>query len=244
MDTLNPDRRNALGLLPAGMLAACTSPLPTSSGQFAWSVNLPGREAPTRLWLYLPPGYGLAEGRWPLVFFLHGSGERGDDLERVKVHGPPKLAAAGLAFPFVLASPQLAEGRRWDASELHQLRTALLALLRVDPARVTATGLSLGGHGCWDWATAWPEDLAGIAPVCGQGEPEDVCRMRSVPVRAYHGADDTVVPPAGAVASVEALRACGGSASLKIYSGVGHDAWNPAYEDPELVPWLLARRRG
>lgn len=243
MDTLKPDRRAALGWVPATMLAACAAPLPASSGQFAWSVELPGGEAPVHLWLYLPPGYATARERWPLVLFLHGSGERGDELERVKVHGPPKLAAAGTPFPFVLASPQLPEGRRWDASELHRLLGVLLARLQVDPARVTATGLSLGGHGCWDWATAYPDDLAGIAPVCGQGEPEDVCRMRRVPVRAYHGADDTVVPPAGAVASVEALRACGGSASLTLYPGVGHDAWNPAYQDPELVPWLLARRR-
>ena len=79
--------------------------------------------------------------------------------------------------------------------------------------------------------------------VCGRGDPAEVCRARSVPVRAYHGSADTVVPLAAQQACVDALRACGGSVDFTIYPGVGHDAWTPAYQDPALVPWLMARTR-
>ena len=93
------------------------------------------------------------------------------------------------------------------------------------------------------WATAFPGDLAAIAPVCGFGDPDDVCRAQHVPVRAYHGEADTVVPLAGQQACVDALRACGGTVEFITYPGVGHDAWNPAYDDPKLMPWLLAQVR-
>lgn len=219
------------------------TPIDLPPGQHGLNIHLDGIEAPARLWLQLPPGYAGAREPWPLLFFLHGSGERGRDLDRVKVHGPPRHAAAGTAYPCVLASPQLDDGRRWDTTWLHALRATLLARLHADPARVCATGLSLGGHGVWDWASAFPDDLAAIAPVCGHGRPADVCRARSVPVRAYHGDADPVVPIERQRECVEALRACGGSVDFVVYAGVGHDSWMAAYSDPQLLPWLLAQRR-
>ncbi|MCX8113794.1 MAG: prolyl oligopeptidase family serine peptidase, partial [Burkholderiaceae bacterium] len=98
-------------------------------------------------------------------------------------------------------------------------------------------------HGLWDWACTYPQDLAAIAPVCGWGDHLRACRMRSVPVRAYHGAADDVVPLAVQRKMVEALRGCGGVAELIVYPNVGHDAWNRAYEDEELYRWLAAQRR-
>ena len=194
-------------------------------------------------WLYLPRGYLASGHAWPLVVFLHGSGERGTELDRVKLHGPPRQAAAGRDLPFILCSPQLEADQNWQPDTLHALLPALQALLRIDAARTTATGLSMGGHGVWTWAAAYPQDLAGIAPVCGYGDPAAVCRARQVPVRAYHGDADTVVPLAEQQVCVDALRACGGDVSFTVYPGVGHDAWTPAYDDPGLVPWLMARRR-
>jgi len=216
-----------------------TPPTPT---QQAVAFDVPGRSTPVRTWMYLPPGYAQSSQAWPLVFFLHGSGERGTVLEKVKVHGPPKHVAAGRAYPFILCSPQLEEGQSWDPDTLHDLRGALLARYRVDPQRITATGLSRGGHGVWDWVAAHPADLAAIAPVCGFGDPARVCRAAQVPVRAYHGDADTVVPLARQQACVDALRACGGQAEFIVYPGVGHNAWDPAYEDPALVPWLMAQK--
>jgi predicted peptidase len=100
----------------------------------------------------------------------------------------------------------------------------------------------MGGFGVWHWATAYPHDLAAIAPVCGFGDADRVAAMRGVPVRAYHGDQDSVVPLAPHVACVAALRAAGGTASLTVFPGVGHDSWTPAYNDPDLLPWLLAQK--
>ena len=230
-------------VLAAPLLMTACAHTPSPSRQEAIALTLPGRTAALRAWLHLPRGYDDQRADWPLVVFLHGSGERGDDLERVKVHGPPRHAAAGREYPFVLCSPQLEAGARWAPATLHDLLAALRARWRIDPHRITATGLSLGGHGVWNWAAAYPDDLAGIAPVCGYGDPTAVCRARHVPVRAYHGSADTVVPLAAQQACVDTLRACGGEVGFTVYPGVGHDAWNPAYEDPGLVPWLMARSR-
>lgn len=238
-------RRRSMIAAPL-LTTACAQPsrqaVPALPGQHPVTWQLPGLDEPVRSWLYLPGAYA-SRAQWPLVVFMHGSGERGDDLDKVKAHGLPMLAARGVEFPFVLVSPQLPDGQRWQPAVLHALRAQLIASLRVDPARVLATGLSLGGMGAWDWASAHPDDLAAIAPVCGYGEPEDVCRARHVPVRAYHGDADPVVPIDLDRACVEALRACGGTVDFVVYAGVGHDAWTRAYDDPTLVPWLMAQAR-
>lgn len=234
-------RRTTL-LLPL-LMSACSTLPRFNEGQQAIALPIAGEDAPMPLWLSLPRGYDSSNQAWPLVVFLHGSGERGTELQRVLAHGFPKHAARGVDYPFILASPQLEDGRRWESVRLHHLLQALQARLRIAADRVCASGLSLGGHGVWEWATAFPQDLAAIAPVCGFGEPEDVCRMNHVPVRAYHGDADTVVPLAGQKECVDALRACGGTVEFIVFPGVGHDAWNPAYDDPALVPWLMAQRR-
>lgn len=229
------------------LTTACASG--PANGPVTGAVSLPlaGGAAPVRGWLTLPRGYDPASARaWPLVVFLHGSGERGHDLQRVQYNGPPRLAAAGREYPFVLFSPQLDEegdDAAWPPERLHAVLAVLLQRWHIDPDRVTATGLSLGGHGVWHWAAAYPHDLAAIAPICGAGKPAQVCRARQVPVRAYHGDADTVVPLARQQASIDALRACGGQADFIVYPGVGHAAWLPAYDDPELVPWLLKQTR-
>jgi predicted peptidase len=235
-------RRQLLMTSPA-LLSACAALPPTppdglaAGEQRAWTLE------GERAWVWLPRAYSQRSERWPLLVFLHGSGERGTDLEQVKVHGPPKLVAAGTALPLILVSPQLEPGARWEPERLHRLLLALQSRLHVDRQRSLATGLSLGGHGVWNWASAYPRDLAAIAPVCGFGDPASVAGMRAVPVRAYHGADDAVVPLARQQACVDALRAAGGQATITIYPGVGHDSWTRAYQDPDLLPWLLAQRQ-
>ena len=243
------DRRHLLGLPLALATAGCASvssaATPAAGGHQAEAstpVSLT-LSATLRHWLYLPPGYAeRPEQRWPLIVFLHGSGERGTELGKVKAHGLPKLIEAGQNFPAIVVSPQCEDGDDWDPHLLHAMLASLRAQWRIDPQRVTATGLSMGGGCCWSWAMSYPKDLAGIAPVCGYGSHIRLERMRAVPVRAYHGAEDTVVPVAAQKELVSELRAAGGQAELTVYPGVGHDAWNPAYADPALVAWLLARR--
>jgi predicted peptidase len=201
-------------------------------------------QATLRHWVDLPAGYADEPARqWPLIVCLHGAGERGGRLDAVRLHGLPKLLDAGLAVPAIIVSPQCEADHDWDPHMLHGLLQALKTQWRIDERRVTATGLSMGGAGCWDWASAWPDDLAGIAPVCGFGRWLRMARMRDVPVRAYHGLEDDVVPASASRQLVDALRSAGGQADLTLYPGVGHDAWTPAYADPALLPWLLARQR-
>lgn len=193
--------------------------------------------------LHLPKGYTAdATARWPLMVFLHGSGERGSDLAQVKVHGPPKVADRDPAFPFVLVSPQLPAEQDWDTAKLTAILTATLKSLRVDPARIYLTGLSRGGHATWRWAAAEPQRFAAIAPVAGRGEVSSACALRSTPLWAFHGDRDDVVIPEGSFAMARAIRACGGQPRLTIYPDLGHNSWDPAYDDPALYMWLLSHR--
>ena len=97
--------------------------------------------------LYLPPAYETNEEEWPLLLFLHGAGERGDDLELVKVHGPPKMIAQGEDFPFVVISPQCPKGEIWSIETLHALIIEVVETHRIDTSRIYVTGLSMGGYG-------------------------------------------------------------------------------------------------
>jgi predicted peptidase len=180
--------------------------------------------------------------RWPLMIFLHGSGERGDDIAKVKAHGPPKVAEGIPDFPFILISPLLPAEQDWDIGKLNLILRHALATLPIDRSRVYLTGLSRGGHATWRWAAAEPRKFAAIAPVAGRGDPSAACSLKDKPVWAFHGDRDDVVPPEGSFAMVRAIRACGGSPRLTIYPDLGHNAWDPAYDDPALYLWLLSQR--
>jgi predicted peptidase len=198
-----------------------------------------------RFLLYLPAGFDAHGGtRYPLLIFLHGSGESGEDLEKLKVHGPPKILATRPDFPFIVASPQARNSfERFDPVTLNAMLDELLEQLPIDPDRVYLTGLSMGGHWTYGWASRHPERFAAIAPVCGSWDPADACRLKDVPVWAFHGAQDPVVPLAGDQLMIDAIKACGGDARLTVYLYTGHDSWTQAYADPELYRWLLQQRR-
>jgi predicted peptidase len=193
--------------------------------------------------LWMPEAGQRPAAGWPLVIFLHGSGERGDDLARVKANGPPKYAGAGRRFPFVLVAPQIAADAVWQSDALDALISNLLARLPVDPDRVLITGLSLGGIGAWRYAMDYPQRLAGIAPVCGAGDPGGAPLLVKLPIWAFHGARDDVVPLFTEQRVVDAVNALGGRAKFTVYPDVGHNAWDPAYADEALYDWLLAQRR-
>jgi predicted peptidase len=194
--------------------------------------------------VYLPKDYGRDKtARWPLVLFLHGAGERGSDVNKVKVHGPPKLVAAGREFPFILVSPQCPEGQWWDEETLNALLDKAMKDYRVDPDRVYLTGLSMGGFGTWALAIAHPERFAALAPICGGGEPRGVRRLKNVPVWVFHGAKDPVVPIQNDREMVDALKAAGGDVRFTVYPEGEHDVWTETYNNPELFQWLLAHRR-
>lgn len=196
--------------------------------------------------LFIPRSY-LARGKqapWPLMIFLHGSGERGSDLKLVKIHGPPKKADQDPDFPFVLISPQLPEGvEDWDLAKFNAILDHALKTLNVDPDRVYLTGLSRGGYGTLDWALANPERFAAIAPVAGRSDVPRACILKDMPTWFFHGDRDDVVDPRGSFDMQRAIRACGGQPRLSIYPDLGHNSWDPAYDDPALYLWFLKQRR-
>ena len=129
--------------------------------------------------LYLPKDYEQKPS-WPLMLFLHGSGERGDDLQRVKGSGPPKLIEAGQQFPFIIVSPQCPKGRFWEPFELTALLDEIVEKYKVDQDRIYVTGLSMGGFGTWSLAAHQPRRFAALVPICGGGDPAWAERLAGI----------------------------------------------------------------
>jgi predicted peptidase len=194
--------------------------------------------------LFLPEEYTRSPGKqWPLLLFLHGAGESGDDLTKVKLHGPPKIVEKKKDFPFIVVSPQ-SSGRRWNPDALNALLDDVIANFRVDEDRVYLTGVSMGGFGTWTLATAHPERFAAIAPICGGGNPKDASKLKRLPIWVFHGAKDKTVPLARSEDMVKALKNAGAAeAKFTVYPEAGHDSWTETYDNPELYSWLLSHHR-
>lgn len=192
---------------------------------------------------YVPESSAASEKPVALMLFLHGAGERGTQLDRVKVHGPPKFIARGESFPCIVLSPQCPKEQWWNIDDLAKLLDKAQQDFKVDPDRVYVTGLSMGGFGTWALAAAYPDRFAAIAPVCGGGKTESAQKIAHVPAWVFHGADDSVVPADRSREMVEALKKAGGKPRYTEYPEVGHPSWDPAYDDPELWEWMMAQRR-
>ncbi|MGV2884220.1 carboxylesterase family protein [Paenibacillus taichungensis] len=185
----------------------------------------------------------LAEDqKWPVILFLHGAGERGNDLEMLKANGVPLIADQDKSFPFIVISPQCPVDEFWG---MH--REAVMALLEhvlenedADPKRVYLTGLSMGGYGAWDLPLFYPNTFAALAPVCGGADPSKAEELRNMPIWAFHGAKDDVVYVTESEKIVHALEALNADVKLTIYPEGDHDAWTETYENPELYKWFLS----
>lgn len=185
------------------------------------------------------------ERHLPVIFQLHGAGERGDQ------HQLPKVEASGFAhyfsaereIPCILVEPQCPEGTFWVAM-IPQIVTFIREMVKkldCDRSRVYLTGMSMGGYGTWYTAMACPELFAAIAPCCGGGMPWNAAVLK-MPIWAFHGALDEAVNVNESIAMVKAVQAAGGTAQLTIHGDCGHDVWNRTYE-AELYQWLLSKRR-
>jgi len=203
--------------------------------------------------LYLPRGYGQDRpDGWPLILFLHGSDERGDDPQALRRNGLPQALDQGLELPALVLSPQCPLGIRW-----WQWTEALGALLDqieseypVDTGRVYLTGFSMGAYGAWALALRSPERFAAMVPVSGGCDfrddsiPEDICNLKDLPVWVLHGAQDAIVAPRESENAVNALRACGGDVQFTLYPDADHvKACELAYADRALYDWLFSRLR-
>ncbi|MBK8481278.1 MAG: dienelactone hydrolase family protein [Proteobacteria bacterium] len=202
-----------------------------------------GRDLACVTWL--PPAYDPARA-WPLVLFLHGKGERGDDGWAPTTVGlGPALRRHPERWPVVVVFPQCPVERRWvELSELLELAWAAVAAERaIDARRVYLTGISMGGFGTWHHGARCAERLAALLPICGGGDPQAAGALATLPIWALHGAADPVIPVEASRAMVGAVRAAGGPIHYTEYADAGHDCWDRAYEDESVVAWLLAQRR-
>jgi len=193
--------------------------------------------------VFLPKDYDGSRKRWPLILFLHGAGERGKKLDLVKKHGPPKIVEQQPDFPFIVISPQCAAKEWWSTDVLTALLDEVMEDYRVDPRRVYLTGLSMGGYGAWSLAMACPERFAAVVPICGGGNRLLAHKLKGVPVWAFHGAKDDVVPVRESKKMVDAVCEAGGDARLTVYPDTGHDSWTATYDSPKLYEWLLAHTK-
>ena len=236
----------------------------------ACSVDLEVRQLPdsvgqqTRFlntdYLVASPEHRQTEAQLPLLIFLHGAGGRGDDIERVK-----RSAASALAGmekfggePSLFVVPQALKGTReiaasWLPKDLDRFLEHLKATYPIDPSRIYLTGNSMGGYGSWAWAAQSPDQFAAVAPVVGglgQGGPKDITpdldrwaeNLAKIPVWAFHGAKDNVVPADRSERMVKLIRDKGGErARLTIYPDEGHGASRRVYTSREFFEWMFAQ---
>jgi predicted peptidase len=218
------------------------------------------------LYRWLAPDSLLADVRYPLVVFLHGAGERGDGNTAQLKHVLPRFIENGRAFnfPCFVFAPQCPNEQRWsngvfDEETRNYLLTdsmskplamtieAMGTLLQrhpIDTSRIYVVGLSMGGAAVWELAFRYPSLFAAAVPICGFADTRFAPRIKDLPVWAFHGADDSVVPPAYSRQIVVALRAAGGHPVYTEFEGVGHDSWGPAFSNlPFIYDWLFAQRK-
>ncbi|MDG1898618.1 MAG: alpha/beta fold hydrolase, partial [Phycisphaerales bacterium] len=223
----------------------------------AVDIDVDGEPRTYRYRLRRPGGDAAA----PLVVFLHGMGERGDDNLAQLGHFPHRVIREDHFKDkrcFVLA-PQCPGDDTWarwndpdNPDPTHAMKAAIAAIDkvmaedRVDPDRVYLVGLSMGGYGTWDLAARQPERFAGIVPVCGGGDPAKMDRLVDVPIWAFHGTADRVVPEDRTVRLIEALREAGGEPRYSALPGIGHNSWDTAFgpaHEGGAMDWLFQQRR-
>ncbi|MFK7734612.1 MAG: prolyl oligopeptidase family serine peptidase [Pirellulaceae bacterium] len=199
--------------------------------------------------------------RYPLVIFLHGAGERGDDNGVQLKHGMPEFCkpATREKFPCYVLAPQCPKGQRWadvDWSQDHvalpekvspsmrlvlDLVDRMLEDAAIDKNRIYLTGLSMGGYGTWDALYRRPDFFAAALPICGGGDPASAERIKDNPIWCFHGGSDKIVDVEFSRVMLEALKKVGGSPKYTEYEGVGHDSWTATYANPEIYEWLFSK---
>jgi len=211
----------------------------------------------------LKPAKVEAGKQYPVVLFLHGAGERGDDNIKQLLYLPQWMtdAARREKFPCYLIAPQCRKDQKWANVDWSsdravagpemsdQMKVALMALdevtkeFPVDRRRVYLTGLSMGGYGSWDVAVRFPERFAAVAPVCGGGDEAQAAKLKNMPIWNWHGSVDKAVKVERSRRMIEAIRAAGGSPKYTELEGVGHNSWTAAYKDTDqLIEWMFEQK--
>lgn len=198
--------------------------------------------------IFIPPQHKLdPQHKWPIILFLHGSGECGEDgLRQTTVGLPVYISQHASQFPFIVVMPQ-AHAMWFRGAEAFTVWRAMADTVRdypVDLDRVYITGLSMGGFGAWELAASQPDAFAAIVPICGAAPLEYLSNIAHIPVWAFHGAQDNHVSVNGSRDAIAVLRKLGGPGpKYTEYPALSHECWDQAYSEPDLWRWLLAQRR-
>jgi len=180
---------------------------------------------------------------YALLIFLHGAGERGTDLEMLKVHGPPMQITNGKKFDCHVLAPLCPLEVWWDEDRLEETLKDFMNKHKVDKQKIYLTGLSMGGYATWKWACKYPDHFAAIAPICGGGDPENVKAIKDIPTWAFHGAKDKVVDISESQKMVDALIAIDAEPKFTIYPEANHNSWTETYNNPEFYKWLFSHTK-
>lgn len=206
-----------------------------------------------RYGLFLPANYDPTK-KWPVILFLHGAGERGNDGQKMLQVGlGPALRQREKQFPFIAVLPQCEDRRiappiAWyamtpDGQRAKAILEEVERTYSTDKNRVYLTGISMGGFGAWQLAHAEPERFAAIVPICGGGDPKWAPKIASIPCWCFHGKVDPIVTVRRSRGMIEALEQAGGKPRYTEYEAVGHNCWDAAYGTDELFVWLLSQQR-
>jgi len=210
--------------------------------------------------LYTPKA-ASAENRLPLILFLHGAGERGDDNAAQLKNCMKQFLKMQEKYPAFIVAPQCPRDKKWNEvnwqaashvtpekpsdpfASLIPLMNELKKDLPVDLKRLYVTGLSMGGYGTWDLITRLPDTFAAAVPICGGGDETKAPAMAKIPQWIFHGGADNVVKPERSRNMVEALKKAGAEPKYTEYPGVGHNSWDKAYGEADLWTWLFSQKR-
>ncbi|NLG13001.1 MAG: hypothetical protein GX561_02205 [Lentisphaerae bacterium] len=212
---------------------------------------------------FLQPKNQQPGKQYPLVLFLHGAGERGEDNHIQLIHVVKKFLDEQIAeqYPCFVLVPQCPEGQQWvntpwgihkhdlptnmskPLAAVNQLLDEMLLNYPIDPSRIYLMGISMGGYGTWDLAMRTPQRFAAAVPICGGGDPNHAKKLKGLPIWAFHGDSDTAVPTSRSRDMIQALKDIGEKPIYTELKNTGHDAWTPAINNPELIQWLFKQHK-
>jgi predicted peptidase len=263
---ISPVRTLAL-LLFSLVMAVSTFGKPRDTGFLDRTLLLQGTTF--KYQVFVPDDWSSRE-KWPVILFLHGSGERGEDgMDQTDVGIGTAIRSDRGHFRAIVVMPQCRKNTWWTQPPMDDLAMAALQAatkeFHGDPQRTYLTGISMGGYGSWHLAEKYPGKFAAMVVICGGIHPpeatlkahpelakyspadgpkayaEAAARVGKIPVWIFHGADDNIVPVAESQRMAEAMKAIGAEVHYTEYSGIKHVSWDKAYDEPKLYPWLYSK---
>lgn len=218
--------------------------------------------------ILLPEDYDVSK-KYPLIFFLHGAGERGSDNEKQLVHGGKLFLKNENRndYPAIVVFPQCPQNSFWSAIDFktendkrvftfnpegkptiamklaQELLTKIIESYPVNKKKIYVGGLSMGGMGTFEIVARNPDLFAAAFPICGGGEPSSASKLKKIKWWVFHGGKDDVVPPSYSEIMVDAMKNEKVSVKFTLYPEANHNSWDPAFAEPELLSWLFAQKK-